>query len=148
MAATAARTADSVPSLQSHLSLAALPTAPACARGHVRAVAHEWGLATLADTAELLTSELVTNSVQAYRRAKPGANAANVPVVRLRLASDRLSLVIHVWDSCDDMPVRQDADPREAGGRGLLLVEALGRDWGAFPEAGGKTVWVLIGPSV
>jgi hypothetical protein len=36
---------------QSSLALAALPTAPACARGHVRAIAHEWGLRGLADTA-------------------------------------------------------------------------------------------------
>ena len=33
--------------------LAALPTAPACARGHVRAVSHQWGLPDLADTAEI-----------------------------------------------------------------------------------------------
>src|SRR5712691_10966220 len=48
--------------LQTHLPLAALPTAPACARGHVRMVAHEWGLPHLADTAELLASELMTNA--------------------------------------------------------------------------------------
>ena len=71
-AGTAACTVDNVLALQSHLSLAALPTAPACARGHVRAVAHEWGFVGLADTAELLVSELVTNSVQAYERANPG----------------------------------------------------------------------------
>jgi hypothetical protein len=39
--------------LQTRLPLAALPTASAVARGHVRAVAREWGLEDLADTAEL-----------------------------------------------------------------------------------------------
>jgi len=130
--------------LESSLALAALPTAPACARGHVRAVAHEWDLPGLADTAELLASELVTNSVQAYERLKPRAEPAIVPVIRLRMVSDRLSLVIHVWDTCDEMPVRQDAGPNEIGGRGLLLVEALGQEWGAYWEAHGKVVWVLI----
>lgn len=51
--------------LQTHLELAALPSAVPCARGHVRAVALEWGLQELADTAELLASELVTNAIQA-----------------------------------------------------------------------------------
>jgi len=130
--------------IRSDLELAALSTAPACARGHVRSVAHEWGLAGLADTAELLTSELVTNSVQAYERSKPRADRAIVPVVRLWLESDRQSLIIHVWDACDDMPVRQDAGPDAVGGRGLLLVETLGKDWGVYREEDGKVVWVLI----
>jgi len=129
---------------QSSLALAALPTAPACARGHVRAVVYEWGLRALADTAELLVSELVTNSLQAYQRSKLRADPAIVPVVRLCLASDRLCLVIHVWDRCDEMPVRQDAAPDEIGGRGLLLVETLAKDWGAYRQAEGKVVWVLI----
>jgi hypothetical protein len=130
--------------LQTCLELAALATAPGCARGHVRSVAAEWGIAGLADTAELLASELVTNSVQAYERSKARADRAIVPVVRLWLVSDRLSLVIHVWDACGEMPVRQDAGPDEIGGRGLMLVETLGKDWGAYREADGKTVWVLI----
>jgi len=130
--------------LHSRIPLAALPTAPACARGHVRAVAHEWGLPGLADTAELLASELVTNSVQAYERSPLRADRAAVPVVRLWLVCDRLSLVIHVWDACDEMPVRQDAGPDEIGGRGLLLVETLSQEWGAYREAGGKVVWVAL----
>jgi hypothetical protein len=130
--------------LHSRIPLAALPTAPACARGHVRAVAHEWGLPGLADTAELLASELVTNSVQAYERSPLRADRGAVPVVRLWLVSDRLSLVIHVWDACDEMPVRQDAGPDEIGGRGLLLVETLSQEWGAYREAGDKVVWVAL----
>lgn len=132
--------------LESSLAFAALLTAPACARGHVRSVAHEWGLPGLADTAELLASELVTNSVQAYERLKLKAEPAIVPVVRLWLASDRLALVIRVWDACDEMPARQGGGPGEIGGRGLLLVETLSKDWGVHREADGKVVWVLIRP--
>src|SRR5260221_567669 len=62
--------------------LAALPTAPACARGHVRAAAREWGLSDLADTAELVASELVTNAVQASERLRTRADLAIVPVIR------------------------------------------------------------------
>ncbi len=133
--------------LQTELALAALPTAPACARGHVRTVAHEWGLPDLADTAELLASELVTNAMQASQRLRTRADLAAVPVVRLGLFSDRLSLVVHVWDASDDMPVRQDPGPDEIGGRGLMLVEALGKDWGTYRKAEGKVVWVMISPS-
>jgi anti-sigma regulatory factor (Ser/Thr protein kinase) len=141
------RTAGSVLPLQSHLELAALPTAPACARGHVRSVAREWGLSALADDAELLTSELVTNAVQAGERLKGRADLSIVPVVRLWLVCDRLSLVIHVWDSSDEMPIRQSATPNEPGGRGLVLLEALSQDWGAYRKADGKVVWVMIGLS-
>ncbi|HTW01967.1 MAG TPA: ATP-binding protein [Streptosporangiaceae bacterium] len=146
----AATAADSpVPwPLQTYLPLAALPTAPACARGHVRSVVHEWGLPQLADTAELLASELVTNSVQAYERYVPTSDAPVVAVTGLRIISDGVSMVIHVWDACAEMPARQDAGPDASGGRGLLLVETLGKDWGAYRQAEGKVVWVLISSPV
>ncbi len=69
---------------------------------------------------------------------------AIVPVVRLWIVCDRLSIVIRVWDACDEMPVRREAGPDEMGGRGLLLVETLGKDWGAYREADGKVVWVSL----
>jgi len=131
--------------LQTHLELAALPSAVPCARGHVRAVALEWGLEELADTAELLASELVTNALRASDRLRIRADLAIVPVVRLWLESDRASIVIHVWDGSDEMPVRHEANPGDESGRGLMLVESLGKDWGAYREASGKVVWVVIG---
>jgi hypothetical protein len=131
--------------LQTRLELAAQPTAPGVARGHVRAVAHEWGLADLADTAELLASELVTNGLQAAQRLPARANLATVPVVRLWITSDRTCLVIHVWDASDQMPVLKDVAADEENGRGLMLVAALGKDWGCYRTAeGGKATWVMI----
>jgi hypothetical protein len=32
----------------------------------------------------------------------------------------------------------------EDGGRGLLLIETLGKDWGAYRKTDGKVVWCLI----
>jgi anti-sigma regulatory factor (Ser/Thr protein kinase) len=130
--------------LGTHLELAALPTAVPCARQHVRSVAHEWGLPELADTAELLASELVTNAVQASERLKTRADLAAIPVVRIWLASDRTSLAIHVWDGSSEHPVQHQAGPDEEHGRGLMLVEALGKDWGSCRTADGKVVWVLV----
>jgi anti-sigma regulatory factor (Ser/Thr protein kinase) len=132
--------------LQTHLELAALPSAVSCARGHVRLVACEWGLPDLAETAELLASELITNAVQASDRLRMRADVAAVPVVRLLLVSDKSSLVIHVWDGNDEMPVRRVAAIDEESGRGLMLVESLGSDWGAYRKTTGKTVWVKIDP--
>jgi anti-sigma regulatory factor (Ser/Thr protein kinase) len=130
--------------LQTHLELAALPSAVSCARGHVRSVAHEWGLAELAETAELLASELTTNALQASERLRIRADMAAVPVVRLWLVSDQVSMVIHVWDGNDEMPVRKDVGVDDEDGRGLLIVESLGTEWGSYRKASGKVVWIRI----
>jgi len=134
--------------LWTHLTLAALPSAVPCARGHVRAVALEWGLADLTDTAELLASEMVTNSVEESGKLRTAAT----PVVRITVSSDRESLVIRVWDSSEAMPVRHAAGPSDDGGRGLMIIDALSADWGSYREADGKVVWVMIssaqGPAI
>jgi anti-sigma regulatory factor (Ser/Thr protein kinase) len=135
--------AEAVGPLQTYLALAALPSAVPCARGHVRSVALEWGLADLAETAELLASELVTNSVQASGRLR----TTGTPVVRVWLTSDRESLVIHVWDASAAMPLRQEAGPGDDSGRGLTIIDALSADWGCYQEADGKVVWAMITPA-
>lgn len=126
--------------LQTHLELAALPSAVPCARGHVRSVAHEWGLADLADTAALLASEIVTNAGQ----ASGSLRTAGPPVVRLRVTSDGETLVIRVWDASQATPVRQEAGPGDDSGRGLMIIEALSAGWGSYREADGKVVWATI----
>jgi anti-sigma regulatory factor (Ser/Thr protein kinase) len=137
--------AEAARPLQTYLELAALPSAVPCARGHVRAVTHEWGLADLADTAELLASELVSNAVQASERLKTRADQTLLPVVRITIGLDGSALVIRVWDASDDMPVRQEAAPGDDSGRGLMIIDALSADWGAYREPdGGKVVWAAI----
>lgn len=129
--------------LQSHLELGALPTAVPCARLHARQVLWEWGLAGLAETAELLVSELVTNAVKAT------AGRDRLLPVRLRLSSDKERLLIEVWDADPRPPVpaslAEDGMPALAdeGGRGLFLVAALSQRWNwyAAREWGGKVVW-------
>ena len=110
----------------------------------VRSLAHEWGVPGLADTAELVVSELVTNAVQASERLKAMADLAAVPTVWVWTTSDGVSLVIHVWDASDQMPVLKDFAAGAENGRGLLLVSALGKDWGTYRTATGKVVWVMI----
>lgn len=126
--------------LQTHLALAALPSAVPCARGHVRSVALEWDLADLAATAELLASELVTNAVQASAHL----STAGPPVIRIWVTSDRESLTVRVWDASEAVPVRQEAGPGDDSGRGLMIIDALSADWGSYREANGKVVWVTM----
>lgn len=104
-------------------------------------MALEWGLPDLAETTELLVSELMTNAI----RASHQLTASNPPVVRLWLIFDQNSIVVHVWDGNSELPVRRDIGPDAEGGRGLLLVESLGTDWGTYRKDNGKVVWVMIG---
>lgn len=101
----------------------------------------EWGLATLAGSAELVVSELVTNAVQAS-----GAIGRTAPV-RLWLLSDEAQLLILVWDASPHPPVRADVSDDAETGRGLLLVDAISEQWAwYFPaQEGGKYVWARIG---
>jgi anti-sigma regulatory factor (Ser/Thr protein kinase) len=93
-----------------------------------------------ADTTELLVSELVTNSVRASERLE----TMGLPVVRLWVGSDRISVLIRVGDGSDEMPTPRVPDLGEDGGRGLMLVEALAAGWGVDREASGKTTWALV----
>jgi len=132
--------------LHSHLELGAFPTAVSCARLHVRQMAWEWGLDGLAETAELLTSEIVTNAVKAT-----AGRDRQLPV-RLDLSSDKERLLIEVWDADprppaltglgdDGMPA-----PADEGGRGLFLVATLSQRWNwyASQQHSGKVVWCQL----
>lgn len=91
------------------------------------------GVPELADTAELLSSELVTN---ALLHTGQGAVFDAVLTADLRLR-------IEVQDSVTRLPGRRrGADAEYAtSGRGLLLVEALADSWGVQLRGDGKVTW-------
>jgi anti-sigma regulatory factor (Ser/Thr protein kinase) len=131
---------------RSSLLLGALPSAVPCARLHARQVLWEWGLSEVAEIAELLLSELVTNAVQAAR-----ATVNDMPV-NVRLSANRDRLLIEVWDSNVQPPVlhelENDFPALDAeSGRGLFLVEALSERWGWYPtrNPSGKVTWCELG---
>jgi len=140
----AAQVRASMP-LQTSLVLGALPSAVACARLHARNVMYEWNLPSVADSVELVVSELVTNAVRASTgpdgrpmyRAKTG-----LPRVTLRLSFDRAHVLIEVWDQDPRLPVAKVAGPDDESGRGLMLVEALCERWDCTAPSGwdGKVV--------
>lgn len=134
----------------SYLELATLPSAPFWARCQTKASLKAWQMwPDLIDTAELLVSELVTNAIKTARH--PPADPANSSLdgaerisLTLRLLPGRL--VIEVFDNNINPPVMTDAGTDPESGRGLMLAEALSKEWGYFcPPACGKTVFCVLG---
>jgi anti-sigma regulatory factor (Ser/Thr protein kinase) len=101
-------------------------------------VLSEWNLGPLGERAELVVSELVTNSIRASRAA-----GGHRPV-RLWLAADGARAAIGVWDRSPDPPVPGQPRDTDESGRGLLLVEAVSTAWDWYPEDGGKIVRALL----
>jgi len=123
--------------LQTFLELGALPGAVPCARLHARQMLWEWGLAKCSEATELLVTELTTNAMQASR------GLMQDDPIKLWLVSDKMQIVVLVWDASPLPPVLMDADDDAENGRGLLLVQAVSARWGwHFPrDVGGKVVW-------
>ncbi len=90
------------------------------------------------DVAQLLVSELVTNSYQ---------HAATPALLRLDL--DGPELVVEVQDGDPRPPQVLHLEHDAPGGRGLALVEALAATWGVDPVVDGdrpigKVVWFRL----
>ena len=122
------------------LDLGAVPTAPGCARAWTREILWEWGAAELADTAELLASELVTNSLNACA-------GLDLAAIRLVLTLDRGELAILVRDSHPGVPLAVQPGADDESGRGLLIVEHLSDRCGWYPlndAMPAKVTWAVI----
>ena len=115
------------------LELGALDTAPRTARGVIRERLPWWGLGHLQDTAELVATEMITNSVAATRES---AWDGRVPPVRVWLLGGDAGVAVLVWDGVPRMPVPREAGLDDEDGRGLGIVAALSREWDCyFPVA-------------
>lgn len=130
------------------LTLAAAPAAISRARQLVRFALTGWGLAALTADAELVTSELMTNAVQATgggsAQVRPDGFGAAV-TIQVRVLMYPASIIIEVWDREPGTPHRRDAAIGDEGGRGLMIVAALCTQWDFAAEAdGGKVVWAEL----
>lgn len=97
-----------------------------------------WELSALADVAELVVSELVTNAVRHAREPRGR-------LIATRFERLEHGVRIEVHDANDDKPEPRQASPDASSGRGLTLVDALtaGR-WGTTSRDGvGKLVWAV-----
>ena len=101
-----------------------------------------------AETAELLVSELVTNAVWFAgnpARALRYSERANASLISLSIRHFREGLLIEVYDTDNNPPVRFRAEECAESGRGLMLVEALSKEWSYFfPPGGGKVVYCIL----
>lgn len=132
----------------STLSFAAVPTAVGCARMFVQHTLRAWRCPDAAESATLITSELVTNAVTATGTTDPHptyAVLAAVPVIQIRLSLHSAAFMIEVWDVSPTPPVPRSQHDDAEGGRGLLIVQGQSELWGVyFPKSGGKVVWAEI----
>jgi anti-sigma regulatory factor (Ser/Thr protein kinase) len=85
------------------------------------------------EAAELMTSELATNSV---------LHADSD--FELAILLSREEIRVEVSDHGQGQPVLRSPTPQEQSGRGLQIVQALSEDWGIRPSPGGKLVWFTL----
>jgi hypothetical protein len=107
-----------------------LNTTPAAVRSLVRAAFDAWDLDEHSDIATLLADELAGNAVR-HARTPLTLHAHRTPSA-VRVA---------VEDRCRTPPALITPGAEGAGGRGILLVDALSSRWGFEILDDGKTVW-------
>jgi anti-sigma regulatory factor (Ser/Thr protein kinase) len=131
-------------------TLVTLPTSPFWARRYTRSFLDSCrGIsADTAEIAELLVSELVTNAVRFAgdpARTVRYSERANAGLIRLSLRHFPQCLLIEVYDADSKPPIRSPADDQAENGRGLMLVDALSKEWSYFvPPVGGKVVYCVM----
>jgi anti-sigma regulatory factor (Ser/Thr protein kinase) len=109
-----------------------VPPAVTAAREWSRQTIQQWRLGEAAEPIEHLVSELVTNSVE-------HAECVSVTVL-LTYAADVLRLEVGDQDAAH-VPVLKCPEPGDAGGRGLVIVQAMSDRWGVEVTDSGKAVW-------
>ena len=114
------------------------PEQVARARAFVARLAEPCG-AGAADTAALLTSELVTN---AMLHTNSGTADGTVTVVVVDVAGGLMVEVID--DGSPDRGPEVQGDRYASHGHGLFLVEQLAARWGYLRDAAGTTVWFQL----
>ncbi|MGY1500602.1 ATP-binding protein [Streptomyces sp. QTS52] len=93
----------------------------------------------MAETAELLLSELFANSLR-HASSPPGRE------IGLRFATYDGRLRVEVSDANNGRPAPRQANLEDEGGRGLTLVQALADRWSFCPQQHGigKAAWAEL----
>jgi len=127
-------------------AMSAFPSRPESARRareFTRITLLDWAMAGQIDVAELVVSELVTNSLRhgvLSAQWMPGEHPIGLTLLRLDPY-----LMCMVTDPGSQCPVRIDSCASAESGRGLQVVESCSVRWGWEPVADeGKVVWALL----
>lgn len=115
-------------------SFAAIPDSPRAARRFVAETLRDRSESRLAADAELIVSELATNSIVHASSHFTVAIATTVDTVR-----------VSVTDGSSALPARRSVVPTGMGGRGLHIVGDLATRWAVESRPGGKVVWAELG---
>lgn len=107
--------------------------APAKARRFVKTNLEAWRVTEHLDDALLVVSELVTNAV---------LHAGTDLTVSVARRNDVIRLAVQ--DAYRVLPLASDAETQSPTGRGLVVVAAVARRWGADFADSGKVVWADI----
>lgn len=97
-----------------------------------RAFLVEWGLDTVADTVELLITEIAGNAIQ-------HTDSAGIDV---SLSSCGGVVHLEVDAGAPGRPRVRRPGPDEEGGRGMMLVDALADEWGTSDD--GSSLWCTV----
>ncbi|HKE64577.1 MAG TPA: ATP-binding protein [Micromonosporaceae bacterium] len=119
-----------------HVHLPMSPTSPAVARALAKYACESWDVRDIADSAQIVASELVSNAVVHAR--------TDLDVTFILRAN---YLVIQVRDRGKQSlprPTHGQYTPGADHGRGLALVARLTSSWGHSVGPHGKTVWATI----
>ncbi len=136
-AATGAGPTGAVAERRFRFELAAHPGSPAQARQLTRRRLTGWSVCEdTCDTAALVVSELVTNAIV--------HTASNQIVCELLDGDDLVRISVRDEGCAPGEPHPSPQRPEEEHGRGLLLVEALCRAWGAQEQGPGLVVWAEL----
>lgn len=100
------------------------------ARRLVRQALTAWGMEALAETAELLTTEVVTNSVLHAR--------TTIVLSVTRLPEGGVEICVH--DRSPHLPRPRSHAHDATTGRGLQLLDRLASSWSVDADEGGKTL--------
>lgn len=106
-------------------------------RDALRQVALDDGAGEWIDDVLIIVSELVQNVTQHTRG--PG---------ELIVTAGSGAVFIEVGDASTATPQPKSPGPDRAGGRGLLLIEAISQQWGFRTCADGKVVWARLPAAV
>lgn len=128
--ASASSSAESGNGARAVLRIRPHPECVAQVRDWVTQTLSREGLDELAETAELLASEVVTNAI---------VHASTEIELETRWETERVRVTVS--DADLHLPSVAALDVEATSGRGMHMVDLLAHDWGVYMQPKGKTVW-------